>query len=70
MNSQLAQEYDLNKFGWKIVKIVTSLKTKYNIQWLKKRTKQLNFISISIFLCTNTKKNKGNFSRVGTYLLI
>lgn len=37
MNSQLAQEYDLNKFGLKIVKIVTSFKTKYNMQWLKKK---------------------------------
>jgi len=37
MNSQLAQEYDLNKFGLEIVKIVTSFKTKYNMQLLKKK---------------------------------
>lgn len=32
MNSQLAQEYNLNKFGLKIVNIETSFKIKINVQ--------------------------------------
>lgn len=46
MNSQLAQEYNLNKFGLKKVNIETSFKIKINVQWLVKKK---NFISIYIF---------------------
>lgn len=61
MNSQLAQEYNLNKFGLKIVNIETSFKIKINVQWLIKRKTSFQFI---FFLCINTMKNKKNFSRV------
>jgi len=59
MNSQLAQEYNLNKFGLKIVNIETSFKI--NVQWLIKIKTSFQFI---FFLCINTMKNKKNFSRV------
>lgn len=64
MNLQLAQDYDSNKFGLKIVDIETSFKIKFNKQWLIKKK---NFILIYIFLLYQISiqmRNKENFSRV------